>query len=181
MSDTCCTRLAGNAGRKKSPKIRHGHHRTICRAVSSQLRHVSIIGKNLLNSNISPTCSFNMANFGLLGAEICWRVWGTLANFNGFRVLAALLNGARQSNSGRQPNSAALNRGRHIHSALRPSHWALAHITIVLSSFFLSLWPPYVLGGIIFLSCGFFLLFFSSPISAVADWMSTILRHMVWP
>ena len=35
----------------------------------------------------------NMVNFGLLTAEICWRVWGTPANFNGFRVLAALLHG----------------------------------------------------------------------------------------
>ena len=34
-----------------------------------------------------------MVNFGLLMAEICWRVWGTPANFNGFRVLAALLHG----------------------------------------------------------------------------------------
>ena len=32
-----------------------------------------------------------MVNFGLLTAEICWRVWGTPANFNGFRVLAALM------------------------------------------------------------------------------------------
>jgi len=29
-----------------------------------------------------------MVNFGLLVAEICWRVWGIPANFNGFRVLA---------------------------------------------------------------------------------------------
>jgi len=34
-----------------------------------------------------------MVNFGLLTAEICWRVWGTPANFNGFRILAALLHG----------------------------------------------------------------------------------------
>ena len=34
-----------------------------------------------------------MVNFGLLTAEICWRVWGTPANFNGFRTLAALLHG----------------------------------------------------------------------------------------
>ena len=50
-SEMCCTRLAGNTGRKKSPSA---HHRTTCRAISSQLRHVSTIGKNLLNSNISP-------------------------------------------------------------------------------------------------------------------------------
>jgi len=28
-----------------------------------------------------------MVNFGLLMAEICWRVWGTPANFNEFRIL----------------------------------------------------------------------------------------------
>jgi len=49
--------------------------------------------KNLLNSNTSSTCPANMANFSVLAAEICWRVWGTPANFNGFRVLAALLHG----------------------------------------------------------------------------------------
>jgi len=49
-------RLAENTERKKSAKIRH--LRTIsqlCRDISSQLRHVSAIGKKLLNSNISPT------------------------------------------------------------------------------------------------------------------------------
>ena len=49
--------------------------------------------KNLLSSNISPICPHNMTNFGPLAAEICWRVWGTPTNFNGFRVLAALLHG----------------------------------------------------------------------------------------
>jgi len=34
-----------------------------------------------------------MVNFGLLAAEIVSLVWGTPANFNGFRVLAALLYG----------------------------------------------------------------------------------------
>ena len=49
--------------------------------------------KKILNIDTSSTCSHNMVNFGLLTAEICWRVWGTPANFNGFRVLAALLHG----------------------------------------------------------------------------------------
>jgi len=49
--------------------------------------------KKLLNGNVSPTCPHNTVNFGLLAAEICWRVWGTPANFNGFRVLTALLHG----------------------------------------------------------------------------------------
>ena len=39
------------------------------------------------------TCPDNMVNFDLLTAEICWRVWGTPTNFNGFCVLAALLHG----------------------------------------------------------------------------------------
>jgi len=54
----------------------------LCRAVSSQLRHVLTIGK-VLNSNMSSTCPHNIANFGPLTAEICWPVWGTPANFNG--------------------------------------------------------------------------------------------------
>jgi len=36
-----------------------------------------------------------MVNFGPLAAEICLPVWGTPANFNGFRVLAALLYGSQ--------------------------------------------------------------------------------------
>jgi len=35
-----------------------------------------------------------MVNFGPLAAEIGSGVWGTPANFNGFRVLAALLHGS---------------------------------------------------------------------------------------
>jgi len=34
-----------------------------------------------------------MVNFGPLAAEIGLPVWGTPSNFNGFRVLAALLHG----------------------------------------------------------------------------------------
>jgi len=42
---------------------------------------------------------------------------------------------ARHYGSRRQPNFAALNRGRHLYSAGRPSRWALAHVS---SSFRLS-------------------------------------------
>jgi len=75
--------------------------------------------KNLLSSNTSPTCAYNMANFGPLAAEVVSLVWGTPANFNGFRVLAALLHS----------QTAASNRRRHLYSAGRPSRWALAHIS----------------------------------------------------
>jgi len=40
---------------------------------------------------MSSTRPHNMANFGPLMAEMCWRVWGVPANFNGFRVLPSLL------------------------------------------------------------------------------------------
>jgi len=75
---------------KKSPSR---HHRTLCRVVSSQLRQISTIGKMWLRSNISLTCPHNMVNFSPLTAEIGSLVWGTQANFNGLRVLAALLHG----------------------------------------------------------------------------------------
>jgi len=116
----CCTQLAGNTGRKNDAKNRH--LRTIaqvCRAISSQLRHVSTIRKKLLSSSISPTRPYNMVNFDPLAAEIVSLVWGTPANFNGFCVLAALLHS----------QTAALNRGRHLYSAGRPSRWALSHIS----------------------------------------------------
>jgi len=122
----CCTWLAGYTGCKNDAKNRH--LLTIaqfCRAISSQLRHVSTIGKNLLSSNIALRCPYNPVNFSPLAAEIVSLVWGTPANFNGFRVLAALLHS----------QTAALNRGRHLYSAGRPSRWALAHI----SSWFLVL------------------------------------------
>jgi len=78
--------------------------------------------KILLNIDTSSTCPHNMVNFGLLTVEICWRVWGTPSNFNVT---------ARHSSSGRQPNFAALNRGRHLYSAGRPSRWALAHVLVL--------------------------------------------------
>jgi len=66
----------------------------LCRAISSQLRHVSTIKKTCY-SNISSTCSDNMASFGPLTAEIGSGVSGTPANFNGFRVLPSLLHRCR--------------------------------------------------------------------------------------
>ena len=117
----------------RTQKNRHfGTIAQLCRAIPWELKHVSTIGKNLLNSNISPTCSYNMVNFGLLVAEIVSSVWGTPANFNGLASIGGVT--ARHSSSGRQPNFAALNRGRHLYSAGRPSLWALAHILVL--SFF---------------------------------------------
>ena len=67
-----------------------------------------------------------MVNFGLLAAEIVSLVWGTPANFNGFRVLAALLYGTLVVGVSQ---TVAFNRGRHLYLTGRPSGWALAHIS----------------------------------------------------
>jgi len=47
--------------------------------------------EKMLNINTSSTRSHNMVNFGPLPAEIGLPVWGTPANFNGFRALPSLL------------------------------------------------------------------------------------------
>ena len=74
-------------------------------------------------SNISSTCPDNMVNFGLLAAEIVSLVWGTPANFNGFRVVVGV------------SQTAALNRERHLAIFGRaPSRWALAHILVLPTS-----------------------------------------------
>jgi len=47
----------------------------LCRAIYSELRHVSTIGKKVVKQqyrNTSSTCPHNMENFGILTAEICW-------------------------------------------------------------------------------------------------------------
>ena len=157
-SETCCTRLAENTVRKKSPKIRHlGTIAQLRRAISSQLRHVPTIGKKLVKQQYLLQMSlYNMVNFGPLTAEIDWRVWSTPSYFNGYRVLAALVHGSQVVGISQ---TAAFNRGRHLYSAGRPSGWALAHIS----------------------SSSSFFLFFARLISAVGDWMFTILWHMVWP
>jgi len=145
-----------------------------------------------------------MVNFGPLTAEICWRVWGTPANFNGFRVLDSSLQRRRSTEVNQTVHNVwpspklvqyfyifqgscpvtefchvfatckihfaskscvllywkryctaleqwasakvcgvvhamelrNFHRGRHLYSAGRPSHWALAHILVLLFS-----WP----------------------------------------
>ena len=70
-----------------------------------------------------------MVNFGPLAAdEIVSLVWGTPGNFNGFRVLAALLHGTLVVGVSQ---TAVMNRGHHLYSTGRPSRWALAHILVL--------------------------------------------------
>jgi len=112
-----------------------------------------------------------MVKFGSLAVEIGSLVWGIPAHFNGFRILASLLQRrrsvdanqslhdvlsfpgelfhwalarfkilvlsyirsvtARHSSSERQPNYAALSRGRQLYSAGRPNVcWALTQVQL---------------------------------------------------
>ena len=84
-SETCYTWLSGNTRCKKVAKnCRLGTIAQLCRAISSQLRHVATIGKNLLSSNICSTCPHNMENFGPLAAEIISLVWAPHVISTGF-------------------------------------------------------------------------------------------------
>jgi len=88
-------RLAGHASPKKSPS---GHHRTTLLSYIFAIKaRIDNRKKNLLSSNISCTSPHNMVNFGLLAAEIFSLVRGIPANFNGFRVLASLLQRRRST------------------------------------------------------------------------------------
>jgi len=74
------------------------------------------------NSNTFSTGLHNMVNFvGPLTAEIYSGVWGTPANFNGFRFLAALLHGTLVVGVG-VSQTAALNRGRHLQYIRQGGH-----------------------------------------------------------
>jgi len=77
---------------KKSPSA---HHRTSLLGYIFAAKARIDNRKKLLSSNTSSTRPDNMVNFGRLAAEIDPVVWGTPANFNGFRVLAAFLHGSQ--------------------------------------------------------------------------------------
>jgi len=119
----CCTWLAGNARPKKRQKFAiWAPSHNISSYIFVTKAQFNNWEKNLLNSNVSPTCPHNMVNFGLLAAEICWRV----CKFQRVSRLGSVT--AQHSSSGCKPQFAALNRGRHLYSTGRPSRLALAHI-----------------------------------------------------
>ena len=114
--------------RQKSPS-RH-HRTTMSGYIFATKARIDNQKKNLLSSSMSSTCPHIMVNFGPLAAEIGLPV-GYPCKFQRLSRLGSIT--ARQSSSECQPNFAALNRGRHLCSAGRPSRWALGHIS---SSFF---------------------------------------------
>ena len=118
-----------HAARWKYRTQKNRHFGTIAqlfRAISLELRHISTIGKNLLSSNTSSACRAN----GPLWPTSGWDLLASLGHPYKFQRVSRLGTiTARHSSKGRQPNFAALNRGRHLYSAGRPPRWALAHIS----------------------------------------------------
>jgi len=114
----CCVWLAGNAG----PKSRHlSMIAELCRAISSQLRHISTIGKKFVKQQCFPTCPC----YGELRPTSGWDLLASLRHpckFQRVLHLAALLHGTlvvgvSQTTLRRWTEGATI------------SHWALAHIS----------------------------------------------------
>jgi len=101
----------------------------LCRAVSSQLRHgqsEKLVKQQYL---LHMFAHYGELRFRLV-AEIGSGVWGTPANFNGFRVLPSLLQRRRSPEANQTlhdvwPSACAVT----LHIAGRPSRWASAHIS----------------------------------------------------
>jgi len=111
--------------------VNFGTSAQLCRAVSSQLRHVSTIGKKLVKHRYLLHMSYN--NNGELRPTNGWDLLASLGA--PLQILTGFASWQRYCTalSGRQPNFAALNRGRHMYSAGRPSRWALAHIIVMVA------------------------------------------------
>jgi len=124
----CCTRLAGNAGPKKSPKIRHlGTIAQLCRAISLHLRHVSTIGKNLVNSNARHMSS----QYSELRPTSGWDLLASLGHPTAFQQVSRLGSvTARHSSSRRQSNCGVEQRAPPIFGmaaiTLGILHWLIA-------------------------------------------------------
>jgi len=97
-------------------KNRHfGTIAQFCLAKSSQIRHVSTIGKKLVKQQY-------LLQYGELRLTNSWDLLASLGHPCKFqRVSHRGSVTARYSSSGRQPYFAALNIGRHLYSAGRPS------------------------------------------------------------
>ena len=116
-SEMCCTRLAGNTGRKKSP---FWHHRTTLSGYIFGTKACIDSRKKLVKQQYLLHVSWW---YGELRPTNGWDLLASLGHLCKFQRVSRLGSvTARHSSSGRQPNFSALNRGR-------PSRWALAHIS----------------------------------------------------
>jgi len=121
----CCTRLAENTERKKSP---FWHHRTTLSGYIFGIKACIDNRKKLVKQQYLLHMSWQ---YGELWPTNGWDPLMSLGHPCKFQQLSHLSRvTAWYSSSGRQPNFAALNRGCHLYSAGRPSRWALAHILV---------------------------------------------------
>ena len=97
-SEMCCTRLAGNTGRKNDAKNRHLHTiAQLCRAISSQLRHVSTIGKKIVKQQYLPHMSLQ---YGELRSTSGWDRFVSLGHLSKFQRVSHLGSVTAQANCG---------------------------------------------------------------------------------
>ena len=126
----CCTWLAEKTGRKNDTKNAiwapsHNFVGLYLRNWGMNQQSEKIVKQQYL-LHMSP-------QYGELRSTSGWDPFRSLRHPSYFQRLPRLGSvTARQSSSERQPNFAALNRGRHLCSAGRPSRWALAHISSLL-------------------------------------------------
>jgi len=72
------------------------------------------------------------SQYGELQHTSGWDLMSSLGHRSTFQRVSRLGSiTARHSTGGRQPNFAALNRGRHLYSAVRPSRWAMADTVVI--------------------------------------------------
>jgi len=90
-SEMCCMWLDENTGCKKSPKICHLHiiaH--FCRAISSQLRHISTIGKKLVKQQYCIYLLHKSPQYGELRPTNGWDRFSSLGHPNKFQRVSRL-------------------------------------------------------------------------------------------
>jgi len=110
---------------KKSPS---GHHRTTLSGCIFATKACIDNRKKLVKQHYLLQMS---PQYGELRPTSGWDRSGSLRHPSEFQRVSRLGSvTAWQSSSERQPNFVALNRGRHLCLAGRPSHWALAHILV---------------------------------------------------
>ena len=112
-SETCCTRLAGNAGPKITKNSPSAHHCIILSGYSFAIK-ARIDNRK---KHVKQQCLLHMSSqYGELQPASGWDRFVSLGHPSKFQRLSRLGISvtARHSGSGRQPNFAALNRGRHL-------------------------------------------------------------------
>jgi len=113
---------------KTTKNATFGHHRTTLSAyIFATKAHIEN-RKKIVKQQCLPHTS---SEYGVLWPTSGWHLLASLGHPSTFQRVSRLGSvTARHSSSGRQPNFAGLNRGRHLYLAGRRSRWALAHILV---------------------------------------------------